>query len=141
MTTLVDTNVLIRALNPDDQMHDWCVDKLNECKLEGPVAISDIVYCELSVGMPSKQATDEAIAALAIERLPTSDDALFTGGRAFKRYKDEHQGPKLNVLPDFLIGAQASDTGAPLLTCNRKDFVGYFPDVDVIAPELDAQLA
>ena len=134
MTTLVDTNILIRALDPDDQMHAWCVEKLNECKLNGPVAISDIVYCEFSVGMPSQEATDNAISALAIERMTMSDAALFLGGRAFKRYKDEHQGPKLNVLPDFLIGALAQDQNTPLLTCNPKDFIGYFPEVNVIAP-------
>ena len=36
------------------------------------------------------------------------------------------------MLPDFLIGAQASLEKSPLLTNNKGDFVGYFPDITII---------
>jgi predicted nucleic acid-binding protein len=134
MTTFIDTSVVIDLLTPTSERHRWSLDELVKAKANGPVVIPDIAYAELSIGMPSREATDEAIAELALERLPCSDTSLFRAGRAFIKYRDEHKGTKNNVLPDFLIGAQAETTGAPLMTANEKDFVQYFPNVTLIHP-------
>lgn len=135
MTTFVDTAVVIYLLDEEHNLHAWSVDELNKAKKQGPVIIPDIAYSELSVGLPSKEATDQAITRLALERFPCSDQTLFRAGRAFKKYKEENDGPKNNVLPDFLIGAQAETEGSPLLTNNKADFVGYFPEIQLICPE------
>jgi predicted nucleic acid-binding protein len=135
MTTFLDTNVLINLLNPDAEKHHWCFEQVAKARESGPVIICDIVYCELSVGLDSKEATDQAISELALERLPSSDLSLFQAGRAYKKYKDEHGGPKLGVLPDFLIGAQANAENAPLVTSNKADFASYFPDMTIIHPD------
>jgi predicted nucleic acid-binding protein len=135
MTTFVDTSVVIYLLDDKSQHHKWSVEELNKAKKSGPVIIPDIAYSELSVGLPSKEATDTAIAELALERYPCSDESLFRAGRAFKKYKEENSGPKNNVLPDFLIGAQASCEKSPLLTNNEDDFVGYFPEITLICPK------
>jgi predicted nucleic acid-binding protein len=66
--------------------------------------------------------------------LSCPDESFFRAGRAFKKYKDENHGQKTNVLPDFLIGAQAETAQAPLLTGNKKDFVDYFPNLNLICP-------
>lgn len=84
--------------------------------------------------MASKEATDEALESLALERLPCTDESFFRAGRAYKKYKDEHGGPKLNVLPDFLIGAQAETAQAPLITANGKDFLSYFSNLVLVCP-------
>jgi predicted nucleic acid-binding protein len=135
MTTFLDSCILIALLKEDDRLNEWSIEKLIECQKNGPAVICDIAYCEASVAMPSRVALDEAIHALGLERLRSSDDALFRAGRAYKKYRNERKGPKLGVLPDFLIGATAEVQGGPLLTDNRKDFVGYFPDVEMIAKE------
>jgi predicted nucleic acid-binding protein len=134
MTTFLDTNVLIDLLNPEAEKHQWCFEQVTKARELGPIVISDIVYCELSVGLDSKEATDQAIADLALDRLPCSDISLFDAGRAYKKYKQEHGGPKLGVLPDFLIGAQANAENAPLLTSNQSDFLSYFPNMKIIHP-------
>jgi predicted nucleic acid-binding protein len=36
------------------------------------------------------------------------------------------------VLPDFLLGAQASTMGAPVLTRDARMLAAHFPDVKVI---------
>ncbi|WP_341018514.1 type II toxin-antitoxin system VapC family toxin [Brevundimonas diminuta] len=133
MTTLFDTNALIAALNDNDPHNGWALDQLLERKALGPIAISDVVYSELSIGMADRAQADSVIAALGIERLPNHDDALYEAGQAFKLYKNR-QGTKTNVLPDFFIGAAASIEGAPLVTANAKDFVGYFPNISIISP-------
>lgn len=134
MTTFVDTNVLIYLLDEGEKYHTWAQTMLATCKQQGPTVIADIVYAEFSAGMPSKEAVDTVITKYSLERLGHSDAALFTAGQTFKRYKEENNGPKLNVLPDFLIGALAEANGAPLMTANPKDFVGYFPALTLIAP-------
>jgi predicted nucleic acid-binding protein len=47
------------------------------------------------------------------------DAPLWEAGQAFIRYRQQ-AGQKGNVLPDFLIGAQASATGAPVLTRDAR---------------------
>jgi predicted nucleic acid-binding protein len=134
MTTFVDTAIVIYLLDEEHALHQWSVEEFQKAKETGPVIIPDIVYSELSVGLPSKQATDEAVAELALERYPCSDESLFRAGRAYKKYKEEHSGQKTGVLPDFLIGAQAAVENSPLLTNNESDFVGYFPEITLICP-------
>jgi predicted nucleic acid-binding protein len=133
MTTFLDTNVLVYLTTPADPHHAWALNQLEACKAEGPAIIADMVYCEFSVVFPSKADVDAVVAAFALERYPTSDKALFRAGKAFKEYR-ARQGTKDGVLPDFLIGAIAEEAGAPLVTVNSKDFLGYFPTVRLISP-------
>lgn len=133
MTTFIDTNIIIFLLDENHEHHQWSQEVFNKARESGPVIIPDIAYSELSIGLPDKEATDAAISELALERLRCTDESLFIAGRAYLKYKDENKGTK-NMLPDFLIGAQASTEGAPLMTNNKKDFKGYFPGVEIICP-------
>lgn len=96
--------------------------------------ICDIVYCEASVGMNTRQELDEVIDAWGIERVQMPDDALFRAGRAFLQYKNVNKGQKPGVLPDFLVGATAEVHGAPLMTDDVARFMTYFPSVSLIRP-------
>ena len=132
MTTFLDTNILIKLLDPAAQHHDWSLSELERC--QRPAIISDIVYCEFCVGMPSRDAVDAAVIKLALERVRSSDAALFRASEAFKVYRDVNKGSKTGVLPDFIIGAVAEVSDAPLITTNAKDFTGYFPKLKLISP-------
>jgi len=133
MTTFLDTNILVCLLRQQEQFHSWSVAQLQICKVNGPAIISDIVYCEFSVTMPNQADVDAVVSQFGLDRLRGSDAALFRAGKAFKLYRSRG-GPKTNVLPDFLIGAIAEVAGAPLITTNRKDFINYFPQLQVISP-------
>ena len=135
MTTIVDTNVVIAALQDDHNDHEWSVARLVESKLSGPTIVPDIVYSELAYGIDSKEAVDLAISSLGLERLSNSDLSLFRAGLAFKKYRNENKGPKTGLMPDFLIGALAECEEASLLTVNARDYVNYFPGIDVISPK------
>jgi predicted nucleic acid-binding protein len=134
MSTFLDTNVIIALLDPNHHHHGWSVAQLNKRKTEGPAILCDIVYCEFSVGMKSKEETDDAIELLGLQRLSYSDAALFRAGRAFKNYKDMNKGKKPGVLPDFLVGALAEVANIPLMTANPGDFAKYFPKMKIICP-------
>lgn len=134
MTTFIDTNVLVYLLDAASAYHSWSLEELEKCRGRGPALISDIVYCELSVAMPSREDTDAVVSKLALERVRGSRNALYRAGQAFKKYR-RNDGPKLGVLPDFIIGAIASDMGAPLITVNAKEFITYFPEITTISPK------
>lgn len=131
MTTFVDTNVLIDALDPNSANHQWATQSL--AAADQPLVICDIVYSEFSVGIASMEDTNTAIRRLSLERYPFTDASLFGAGKAYLQYK-KNNGEKLNVLSDFLIGALADGEGAPLLTANAKDYKTYFPKLALIAP-------
>ncbi len=134
MTTLIDTNIIIAVLDPDEPLHHWAVENLERVKNDGPAIISDIVYCEASVAMISQEQMDEAVLRLGLDRITCSDAALFRAGKAFKKYRGENKGPKLGVLPDFIIGSLAETENLTLLTANPKDYVGYFEKIKIINP-------
>lgn len=134
MTAFLDTNILISLLDPKEPLHGWSIQALEECKSNGLALVSDVVYCEFSVGMSDLNAASSALISLGLERYrQSSDSALFKAGRAFKLYR-ERGGTKTNVLPDFIIGALADDAGLPLITNNPNDFGSYFPHVQLVTP-------
>lgn len=85
--------------------------------------------------MKNQNEVDTAIQLLGLERTGNSDSALFRAGKACQMYKKANKGPKEGVLPDFLIGAVAEDRNAVLMTANPRDYVNYFPKVQLIQPK------
>ena len=53
--------------------------------------------------------------------------------KAFANYR-RRGGSRLQVLPDFFIGAHAAVEGWPLLTRDASRFRTYFPTFQVVAP-------
>jgi len=60
-------------------------------------------------------------------------EALFLSGKAFVNYRRK-KGIKVNVLPDFYIGAHAAVNGYKLMTRDKGRFATYFPTVELIIP-------
>lgn len=134
MTTFLDTSIVISLLDDADPNHQWSVAQLVERKVEGPAIVSDVVFSEVSVAMRDVSAVNAALSSLGLERISSRDEALFRAGRAYHKYKKENKGPKMGVLPDFFIGAIADVEKGPLMTDNRRDFPGYFPELKLITP-------
>lgn len=83
--------------------------------------------------MESVNQTNETLADFYLERIAFTHEALFRAGKAFREYKEKNNGPNLNVLPDFIIGAQVEIEEAALLTNNKKDFLAYFPTIEIVS--------
>jgi predicted nucleic acid-binding protein len=133
MSALFDTGTIIAINKADDAHHVWAVDQLEKWKEVGPITICDVNYAELSTAFPSRESLDEMIDKLAIERIETSDDALFNSGKIFLEYR-KRNGTKTGVLPDFFIGSVALDKNLTLVTTNAKDFVSKFHGLHVVKP-------
>lgn len=133
MTTFVDTNVLIDVLQPHAEHHMWSRNALEEAKRNGPVIVSDAVYSEFTVTLDSVEIANETLENLDLARCRYTDKVLFDAGKAYAAYR-RNRGQKLNVLPDFFIGALAADEAAPLVTRDPGKVRTYFPEVELITP-------
>ena len=137
MTTFVDTSVLIDILQRNAQHHQWSTDELKRAKENGPVVVSDMVYSEFSVAIPSKAEVDEVIKKLDLYRCGYDENVLFGAGKAYAKYRARAgEGAKKNVLPDFFIGALANHEESPLITRDPQKVHAYFPNVKLITPNL-----
>lgn len=133
MTVFLDTSALFSITKPTEKAHAWAVAEFERLKSEEPpVVITNIVFCEFGFAMNSAEDVRKAIAALGIERMTERDEVLFRAAKAFQSYKKKNKGPKLGVMPDFLIGAAAEVLDVPLMTTNARDFLSYFPTITVI---------
>jgi hypothetical protein len=132
--TLVDSNVLIDITVRNPRWLTWSTEALIEALEEGPVLVDQIVFAEFSVGYPTPEECEWALAVRGIERVPIPWPAAFLAGRAFVSYK-QRRGLKLAPLPDFFIGAHAAVAGLRLLTRDATRYRTYFPTVELIAPE------
>ena len=132
-TTLVDANILLDLVSDDPAWGEWSTVQLRAARLRGTIAINDIVYAEVSVGVPSIEALGEFLTGVGIALLRVPHAALFLAGRAFRDYRAAG-GRRTGVLPDLFIGAHAVVAGMPLLTRDNKRFRAYFPTITLIAP-------
>jgi predicted nucleic acid-binding protein len=130
--TFLDTNVVLDVLYNDAAWKDWSLDAI--LAAPRPRRIAPVVYSELSGRYEARTILDEELALLEIELEEPTRDALYQAGRAHAAYRRQG-GTRMRVLPDFLIGAQAADRGAKLITRDTGRYRATFPDVEIVCPE------
>ena len=130
---LVDTNVLVDALENDPEWADWSIGQLRAQSKIHRLAINPIIYTELSLAFSTVEALDKSIEELGLVLVELPRPALFLAGKAFVRYRRQG-GTKSNVLGDIFIGAHAAVSGHPVLTRDIRRYTAYFPSVTLISP-------
>jgi predicted nucleic acid-binding protein len=115
-TYLVDTNVLINALNGKQGHRELLRDQVAQGHRLGTCTV---ILAELFSGIkPADLSTIEAFAS-TLTWYPASPAIARRAGRL--RYEYLRRGVTIG-LPDLLIAATALEHGLTLLTVNRKDF-------------------
>lgn len=132
--TLVDTNVLSDILSGNPSWIKWSAEALALRSGIGPLMVNDVVYAELSMGMPSPDELDRYLGQLEVQLSRTPKNALFRAARAFHAYRASG-GIRTGVLPDFFIGAHAEVERLPILTRDPQRYRTYFPKVELITPD------
>lgn len=130
---LVDTNVLVDVLQNDPQWAEWSIAQLRAQSSLHALVINPVIYAEISLSFSTLEALDDVLGTLALELREIPRPALFLAAKAYAQYR-RRGGAKLQVLPDFFIGAHAAVEGWPLLTRDASRFRPYFPTLDVLAP-------
>lgn len=130
---LVDTNVLVDALQDDPQWADWSIAQLRAQARIHELVINPVVYAEVSLSFSTIEALDRVVATMQLTLREIPRPALFLAAKAYLQYR-RRGGSKAQVLPDFFIGAHAAVEGWPLLTRDASRLRTYFPSLQVIAP-------
>lgn len=98
-----------------------------------PLAINPIVHAEMSLSFSTLEGLVSAVSTLALEWHEIARPALFLAAKAYAQYR-KRWGSKLQVLPDFFIGAHAAVEGWPLLTRDASRLRNCLPTLEVVAP-------
>ena len=130
---LVDTNVLVDALQDDPQWADWSIAQLRAQAKIHELAINPVIYAEVSLSFSTIESLDRVVETMELTLREIPRPALFLAAKAYLQYR-RRGGSKAQVLPDFFIGAHAAVEGWPLLTRDASRFRTYFPSLQVIAP-------
>jgi predicted nucleic acid-binding protein len=130
---LVDTNVLVDVLQNDPQWADWSIAQMRAQSSLHALVINPIIYAEMSLSFSTLEALDDVVGTLTLELREIPRPALFLAAKAYTQYR-RRGGSKMQVLPDFFIGAHAAVEGWPLLTRDAGRFKTYFPTLEVLAP-------
>jgi len=129
----VDSNILIYLLRPDSTFHSRAKEAFSGVALKGSIRINGVVYAEICASFATASMASDWLAGNAIELEASSQEALFRASRAFLQYKAA-DGPRVSLLPDFFIGADAAVAGVPLLTNDPARYRTYFPELELITP-------
>jgi len=133
-TVLVDSNVILDVLGEDPRWFSWSSEALARAADDAHVAINPIIYAEISVGFPRIEDLDDALPPSLFHRLSLPYEAGFLAGKCFVKYR-KRGGERRSPLPDFYIGAHAAISAIPLLTRDAARYRGYFPKLELIAPD------
>ena len=130
---LVDTHVLVDVLQDDPQWANWSIGQMRAQASIHQLAINPVIYAEISLSFSTLEALDSVVATLALELREIPRPALFLAVKAYAQYR-KRGGTRLQILPDFFIGAHAAVEHWPLLTRDASRFRTYFPTLEVLAP-------
>lgn len=128
--TIADSNVLLDIIYGKGEWFEWSSARLDEA---GAISINPMIYAEIAPAFEGFDALDRFVTEADVTFLQFTPAALYAGGLAHARYRASG-GKRDRVLRDFLIGAQASTLGLPLLTRDPRPYRTYFPDVRLITP-------
>ncbi len=131
-SVLVDSNVLLDVLTEDSSWFSWSSEQLMSLAESRALKINPIIYAEISVGFDRIELLNETLPSELLWS-PLPREAAFLAGKAFVQYR-RRGGTRLNVLPDFFIGAHAAVENMILLTRDVARYKTYFPTLAVIHP-------
>ncbi len=132
---MVDSNVLLDVALDDPTWGAWSSEALERYGSTSVLVINPLIYAEVSVGFERIEDVEAALPTDVFRREPLPWEAAFLSGKCFVDYR-RRGGARRSPMPDFYIGAHASVAGYRLLTRDAARYRSYFPQLDVIAPEL-----
>jgi predicted nucleic acid-binding protein len=136
---LLDTNVIVDALDHSQAHHPWAKKQIEDAVATEGGGISVITLAELCAGArnPTDVESEVMRLGLIVHDIPAA--AALACGKAYRRYTMARRNsgggssPK-TPLPDFFIGAHAEAMGWKIATRDQGRFENYFPKVILVTP-------
>nr|WP_246723877.1 type II toxin-antitoxin system VapC family toxin [Mesorhizobium japonicum] len=116
-------------------MKEWSASAIASCRRDGALVVNSIIWSELAPLIATEAALRKAVDMLEMDRELIPWDAAFLAGVTHSRYR-RAGGVRERTLPDFFIGAHASVAGHRLLTRDATRYRSYFPDLEIISPDM-----
>lgn len=140
----LDSSIIISHLSGDVHRNDVLAAIGRLELLKSRLFLSLICYAEIWTGIELLRGEDERQRAVsefqsmiqASRIMIVSDNVAIArdAARAQAEYR-RHGGRREVLIPDFLIGANAAHYSGQLLTANPRDFLKYFPHLEVLTPK------
>ncbi|MGB7749089.1 MAG: PIN domain-containing protein [Verrucomicrobiia bacterium] len=136
---LLDTNVIVDALDKDQVNHRWAKKQIEDTVAGEGGGVSVVTLAELCAGARNPDEVEPEIKRWGITVHDVPAAAAAVCGRAYRRYVTARRdsggsAPPKMPLPDFFIGAQAEIMGWKIATRDQQRFKKYFPAVELITP-------
>ena len=129
----VDTSVLLAIFKGELIGERW-LERLQTAAEAASLLVSSVVFAEIRSFFPSDSACRTALRKLDLRHSALSEEAATLAGRIFRQYRKEG-GPRITILPDFLVAAHASTQADSLATDDRGYLRVYFPQIRILSPK------
>lgn len=130
MRTALDSSVLLLLSRKQPGWEVWR-DRLQTAASEGALLISPIAFAEFSIAYPHLETAQADLDLLHIICDPITPAAAYLAGQIFLQYRRKG-GPRLNLIPDFLIAAHATVQTDRLAALDRGYLRSYFPSLPLL---------
>jgi predicted nucleic acid-binding protein len=131
--TAVDSSVLLDILTADARFGPASRDALKQCRREGSLIASEVVWAETAGWFPTDHEVRAAMHRLAVEFSAVTASSAERAGACWRRYRADG-GTRQRLVSDFLIGAHALEQADRLLTRDRGFHRRYFSELHVLDP-------
>lgn len=136
---LLDTNVIIDALDKKSPAHAWAKQLIVEAVTGSGAAVNTITIAELSAGDLNPVTVETDLRNWGIQILDLPVASAIVCGSAYRRYrfarkKSSSTPAPATPLPDFFIGAHAEIMGWKIATRDVQRFQTYYPKVKLLVP-------
>ncbi len=132
MRTALDSSVLLLLSQKQPGWQAWC-SCLQAAANEGELLVSPIAFAEFSIAYRKVEDAEADLDLLHIIYDPITPSSAYLAGQIFLRYR-RNGGPRLNLIPDFLIAAHASVQADRIAAIDRGYLRSYFPTLKILAP-------
>jgi predicted nucleic acid-binding protein len=132
MITALDSSVLWAIIKKEVGHEQWLAALINAAS-DGPLVISPIAFAELAPSTMDADTLNDFLSQLNISYDPFTPAAAHLAGLTFKLYR-EAGGPRLHLVPDFVIAAHAQVQANQLAAIDRGYLRQWFPDLQLLVP-------
>ena len=138
--TLLDTNVLIYAFDPQSAHCDWAREVIATAVADEGAAINTVSLAELCVGDEDPSTVADRVRSWGVAILDVPAATAEPCARAYREYRNRREAGSRSPapsmpLPDFFIGAHAEVMGWTLATADQGRFKTYFLSLALEMPD------
>jgi hypothetical protein len=137
---LLDTNVIIYALDDSSPYCKWAKEVIAGAVLGEGAGINVVSLAEICVGAADPSTVSDEIRSWGVAILDLPAATAEPCAKAYLRYRKRRASQSnkplsATPLPEFFIGAHAHIMGWEIATADRDRFAKYFPSVSLKTPQ------